>query len=57
LYSELHQNIQNSFNEAGIEIMSPHYSSLRDGNMTTTPASYLNNDYKAPAFKIEKQST
>ena len=57
LYSELHQNIQNSFNEAGIEIMSPHYSSLRDGNMTTTPASYLNNDYKAPAFKIGNQST
>lgn len=37
VYSELHQNIQDSFNEAGIEIMSPHYSALRDGNQTTIP--------------------
>lgn len=27
-YSQLHQNIQDSFNKAGIEIMSPHYSTL-----------------------------
>ena len=25
IYSDLHQNIQDKFNEAGIEIMSPHY--------------------------------
>lgn len=41
IYSSLHQNIQDSFNEAGIEIMSPHYSALRDGNTTTIPESYL----------------
>lgn len=35
IYSSLHQNIQDSFNAAGIEIMSPHYSSLRDGNAST----------------------
>ena len=29
--AELHQNIQDSFNEAGVEIMSPHYASVRDG--------------------------
>lgn len=28
IYSDLHQNIQDRFNEAGIEIMSPHYLSL-----------------------------
>jgi small-conductance mechanosensitive channel len=39
-YSELHQNIQDSFNEGGIEIMSPHYAQLRDGNTTTIPAPY-----------------
>ncbi len=52
IYSQLHQNIQDCFNEAGIEIMSPHYRSLRDGNMTTTPSSHLNKDYEAPAFRV-----
>ncbi|MFM7353207.1 MAG: mechanosensitive ion channel family protein, partial [Microcystis aeruginosa] len=35
IYSELHQNIQDKCNEAGIEILSPSYTSLRDGNTTT----------------------
>jgi small-conductance mechanosensitive channel len=34
IYSELHQHIQNKFNDAGVEILSPHYRSLRDGNYT-----------------------
>ena len=37
IYSDLHQNIQDKFNEAGIEIMSPHYMAVRDGNETTIP--------------------
>jgi small-conductance mechanosensitive channel len=37
IYGELHQNIQDGFNEAGVEIMSPHFSSLRDGNASTIP--------------------
>lgn len=37
IYSELHQNIQDCFNEAGIEIMSPHYRAVRDGNQSTIP--------------------
>lgn len=41
IYSKLHQNIQDCFNEAGLEIMSSHYSSLRDGNKTTIPKDYL----------------
>lgn len=53
-YSELHQNIQEKFNEAGVEIMSPHYSSLRDGNMTTVPESYLSDSYKPPPFRVSK---
>lgn len=32
IYSDLHQNIQDRFNEAGVEIMSPHYMAVRDGN-------------------------
>ncbi len=37
LYSTLHRQIQESFNSAGVEIMSPMYLSLRDGNNSTTP--------------------
>jgi small-conductance mechanosensitive channel len=37
IYAHLHQNIQDAFNKAGLEIMSPHYSALRDGNQTTIP--------------------
>ncbi|WP_436515589.1 mechanosensitive ion channel domain-containing protein [Ekhidna sp. To15] len=36
-YSELHANIQDKFNDAGIEIMSPHYRAVRDGNPITIP--------------------
>lgn len=37
IYSELHKNIQDRFREAGVEIMSPRYSAVRDGNLTTIP--------------------
>lgn len=37
IYSDLYQNIQDRFNEAGVEIMSPHYMAVRDGNETTIP--------------------
>lgn len=46
IYSILHQNIQNRFNEAGVEIMSPHYMAMRDGNETTIPKNDLRNDPK-----------
>jgi small-conductance mechanosensitive channel len=52
IYGALHQNIQNQFNEAGVEIMSPHYTQVRDGNQTTIPADYLPPDYEAPAMRI-----
>ncbi len=53
IYSQLHQNIQDCCNEAGIEIMSSHYWAARDGNRATTPADYLNKNYKAPSFNIK----
>ncbi|PPK85117.1 mechanosensitive ion channel-like protein [Neolewinella xylanilytica] len=37
IYSDLHANLQDTFQEAGVEIMSPHYMALRDGNGTTIP--------------------
>ncbi|MDA6070609.1 mechanosensitive ion channel family protein [Flavobacterium sp. AC] len=55
IYSSLHQNIQDSFNAAGIEIMSPHYNAVRDGNNTTIPENYLKKDYEAPSFNIKKK--
>jgi small-conductance mechanosensitive channel len=39
-YSELHQNIQDYFNTAGVEIMSPAYSAWRDGNASTIPVDH-----------------
>jgi small-conductance mechanosensitive channel len=56
IYSNLHQKIQDVCNERGIEIMSPHYRSERDGNMTTIPSTYLPDDYKAPAFNIKTEN-
>ncbi|MBK7109407.1 MAG: mechanosensitive ion channel [Bacteroidetes bacterium] len=53
--SQIHQSIQDVCNERGIEIMSPHYRNVRDGNMTTIPENYLAVDYEAPGFKIQKQ--
>ncbi len=52
IYSRLHQNIQDRFNQADIEIMSPHYSAVRDGNRTTIPDDYLPRDYRTPGFRI-----
>ena len=54
IYSNLHQNIQDRFNEAGVEINSPHYASLRDGNETTIPHHYLSKDYKPPVFEVRQ---
>lgn len=53
-YSALHINIQEKFNEGGVEIMSPHYRAERDGNQTTIPADYLAKDYQSPAFLVRR---
>lgn len=37
IYSDLHQNIQDRFNAEGVEIMSPHYMAMRDGNDPAMP--------------------
>lgn len=53
IYSELHKNIQDCCNEAGIEILSPHYQAMRDGNAMAIPENYLSKDYKSPGFKVD----
>ncbi|NDV80649.1 mechanosensitive ion channel family protein [Bacteroides sp. 51] len=40
IYSDLHQNIMDGANEAGIELLSPHYYAKRDGSETTIPKEY-----------------
>jgi small-conductance mechanosensitive channel len=56
-YSELHQNIQDKFNEAGVEIMSQHFTGVRDGNETTIPKQYRAKDYVAPTFRVPWDAT
>jgi len=53
IYSELHKNIQDVCNERGLEILSPHYRSERDGNMTAIPPAYLPDDYEVPGFNMK----
>ncbi|MEO3408206.1 mechanosensitive ion channel family protein [Mucilaginibacter sp. CAU 1740] len=55
IYSQLYQNIQDKFNEAGVEIMSPHFTAVRDGNQIQLPENYIAEEYKKPGFKIEKE--
>jgi small-conductance mechanosensitive channel len=52
IYAELHANIQDKFNEGDVEIMSPHYTSLRDGNQVTIPEAHLPENYVAPVFRV-----
>lgn len=52
IYSELHQNIQDKFNEAGVEIMSPTFLALRDGNTVTIPENHRPADYEPAAFRV-----
>ncbi|MGB3201179.1 MAG: mechanosensitive ion channel family protein [Nodosilinea sp.] len=53
IYSHLHQNIQDFCNAADIEILSPTFSALRDGNHSTRPPAYLPADYVAPPFVVQ----
>ena len=53
IYAALHAEIQDAFFQAGVEIMSPHYTSLRDGNMVTIPEGLRSSGYRAPAFRME----
>lgn len=52
LYSTLHENIQARFNAAGVEIMSPAYTALRDGNAITLPPDFLPAGYRPPTFRV-----
>jgi small-conductance mechanosensitive channel len=55
IYSDLHQNIQDEFNQGGVEIMSPNYHALRDGNTVTIPEENRPKGYEAPGFRVESK--
>lgn len=52
IWSELHKNIRDKCNEAGIEILSPDYSAIRDGNRSTIPDNYLPKNYTPEGFNL-----
>jgi small-conductance mechanosensitive channel len=56
IYSHLHEAIQDRFNRAGVEIMSPAYHSLRDGNTVTIPKSQRPAGYEPPRFHISTEA-
>jgi small-conductance mechanosensitive channel len=53
-YSMLYRNIQDKFNEAGVEIMSPSFTAIRDGNGIQIPDAYKPDGYKTPGFNINR---
>jgi small-conductance mechanosensitive channel len=52
IQSELHGHIQDKFHEAGIEIMSPSFSALRDGNEAAIPEEYLPKSETRKGFRF-----
>lgn len=46
IYSDLHQQIVEKANEAGIELMSPHYFAHREADSIVMPPEYLNKKAK-----------
>jgi small-conductance mechanosensitive channel len=54
IYSRLHESIQDSFNHAGVEIMSPRYYALRDGNTVTIPECHRPAGYEPASFRVRE---
>lgn len=55
IYSELHKNIQDKCNQAGIEILSPHYAALRDGQRSAIAQEYLPKDNSPAGNRVGKE--
>ena len=53
IYAALHARIQDTFFAAGVEIMSPHFTAVRDGNGVAIPESFRPKGYRPPAFRVE----
>ena len=53
IFSELHQNLQDACNENNIEILSPHYGAMRDGNELAVPEKYWPPGYEPTRFRLD----
>jgi len=53
IYAALHARIQDTFFAAGVEIMSPHYTSIRDGNTVAMPEAFRPPAYEPRGFRLE----
>jgi len=53
IYADLHAAIQDAFFAAGVEIMSPHYASVRDGNTVAIPEAFRPAGYEPQGFRVE----
>ena len=56
IYSELHANIQEEFHSAGVEIMSPSFTALRDGNTVAIPEALRPAGYRPHSFQVNTPS-
>ena len=55
IYAELHANIQDAFYAAGVEIMSPHFAAVRDGNAMAVPRDKWPAGYEPARFRLESR--
>ncbi|HEU4891793.1 MAG TPA: mechanosensitive ion channel family protein [Vicinamibacterales bacterium] len=53
IYAALHSRIQDAFYAAGVEIMSPHFTAIRDGNTIAIPEPSRAPGYRASVFRVE----
>jgi small-conductance mechanosensitive channel len=54
IVARMHERIQDEFNRAGVEILSPAYLSLRDGNPVTIPKQNRTEDTKESWFTLPR---
>jgi small-conductance mechanosensitive channel len=57
IYAALHARIQDTFYAAGVEIMSPHFTAIRDGNTIAIPEGSRPPGYRAPSFRVENTAS
>lgn len=53
IYSELHKHILDVFHEAGIELLSPHFTAVRDGSHIDIPEKYKGQNQSVPPIRMD----
>jgi small-conductance mechanosensitive channel len=56
IYAVLHSRIQDAFYAAGVEIMSPHVTAIRDGNTIAIPEAFRAPAYQPRRFRVETEA-